>query len=104
MFPRQWTESRHLAHAIIIAIRTEQTETLQIPIAQRKRPSNSGFDPAVSSPEYYLTPAPNDDTNRKALLAGRHLIILNTSSHTPSRYLYNSVGTTNGIIAVEVVP
>ena len=69
----------HLAHAIIIVIRTEQTETFQIPIAQWQRPGNSGFDPAVSSPEYYLRPAPNADLIRKLLLVGRHLIILNRS-------------------------
>ena len=42
---------------------------------------SSGFDPAVSSPEYYLTPAPNDDAIRKVLLVGRCLIILNNSSY-----------------------
>jgi hypothetical protein len=42
--------------------------------------------PAVSSPEYYPTPAPNADVIRKPLLAGRHLIILNRSgSHFYSR-------------------
>jgi hypothetical protein len=73
----QRAESRQLAHVISIAIRIELTEVLQIPIAQWKRPGNSGFDPAVSSPEYYLTPAPNADLIRKLLLVGRHLIILN---------------------------
>jgi hypothetical protein len=34
------------------------------------------------SDEYYLTPAPNDDAIRKALLVGRHLIILNTLCHS----------------------
>jgi hypothetical protein len=38
--------------------------------------------PAVSSPEYYLTPAPNDDAIRKLLLVDRHLIILNNSGYT----------------------
>ena len=37
--------------------------------------------PAVSSPEYYPTPAPNADVIRQPLLVGRHLIILNMSSH-----------------------
>jgi hypothetical protein len=39
-------------------------------------------DPAVSSPEYYPTPAPNADVIRKPLLAGRHLIILNRSGRS----------------------
>jgi hypothetical protein len=68
-----------LAHATIATTRRSQTTTLQIPIAQLKLPGDSGFDPAVSSPEYYLTPAPGDDAIRKALLVGRHLIILNMS-------------------------
>jgi hypothetical protein len=61
--------------------RTTGTTALQIPITQLKPPNDNGFDPAVSSPEYYLTPAPSDDAIRKALLVGRHLIILNNGSH-----------------------
>jgi hypothetical protein len=78
-FSRQRNESRYLAHATTAATGKSQTNTLQIPIAQLKPPSDSGFDPAVSSPEYYLTPAPNADLIPRLLLVGRHLIILNNS-------------------------
>jgi hypothetical protein len=42
--------------------------------------------PAVSSPEYYPTPASNADVIRKPLLAGRHLIILNISGNLTSMF------------------
>ncbi len=75
-----------MTHATIAATRTDQTETLQIPIARSKLPSAIGFDTAVSSPEYYLTPAPNADLIGKPLLAGRHLIILNNSGPTEALF------------------
>ena len=62
-----------------------------------------GFDPAVSSPEYYLTPAPNADLIRGPLLVGRHLIILNKSGHATALYLSNSINA-NRIFSVVVVP
>jgi len=54
---------------------------LQIPIAQCKRPGDISFDAAVSSPEYYLTPASNAEVIGKPQLDGRHLIILNRIGH-----------------------
>ena len=42
-------------------------------------PATAATTPAVSSPEYYPTPAPNADVIRKPLLVGRHPIILNIS-------------------------
>ena len=47
-------------------------------------PDRCRHDPAVSSPEYYLTPAPNADVIGEPLLVGRHLIILNNSGETLS--------------------
>jgi hypothetical protein len=76
----QRVKSRRRTHANIAATRTDQTDTLQIPIAQWKRPRDISFDPAVSSPEYYLTPAPNAEVIGKPQLDGRHLIILNKCS------------------------
>jgi len=69
-------------HKIIESNRQPQANTLQIPIAQSQRLSHNYRDPAVSSPEYYPTPAPIGDAIRKPLLAGRHLIILNKRRRT----------------------
>jgi hypothetical protein len=60
-------------------MRTTGTTDPQIPIAHSIFIDRCCCDPAVSSPEYYPTPAPNADVIRKPLLAGRHLIILNRS-------------------------
>jgi hypothetical protein len=66
--------------------RTTGTTALQIPIAHSTRINHHCRDPAVSSSEYYLTPASKADVIGKPLLDGRHLIILNKSRINIQKY------------------
>jgi len=78
----QTAEPASLMHKTIQSGRQPQANSLQIPIAHSKPIGNICSDPAVSSPEYYPTSAPIVDAIGEALLSGKHLIILNNSSHS----------------------
>jgi hypothetical protein len=68
---------RELPHGVLTF---PQGAVLRHPDRARRGTSFSMTEVASSATvKDYLTPAPNDDAIRKALLVGRHLIILNKS-------------------------
>jgi hypothetical protein len=77
---KNWVNIRcKSTHVTFTVRRITGTTDLQIPIAHSTLINRCCCDPAVSSPEYYPTPASNADVIRKPLLVGRHLIILNNN-------------------------
>ena len=81
---------RHNNQRCFAERRTTETTAHQIPIAHSALINHLCYDPAVSSPEYYPTPASNADMIRKPLLVGRHLIILSRSGSNGSWQIFLS--------------